>query len=83
MIKGFQLNLVPDTKILVWEATKATEISLRTPCSDTLIGDTNITMTNGFLLISQDNITVKLANKDKLYALCCGGGSILDVFVME
>ncbi len=69
MIKGFSLNLAPNIKTLIWHAVKPTTVTIRSCSSGARVGDTNITIDNGFKLISQEIATFSLATNDDLYLI--------------
>lgn len=69
MIKGFSLNLTLNTKTLIWHAVKPTTVTVRSCSSGARVGDTNVTVNNGFKLLSQEVSSFSLATNDDLYII--------------
>lgn len=76
MIKGKVVILHPNVKTLLWHATKPTTVTLRSCQAGVKVGDTSVTVNDGFRLSSQEHVAISLATNDDLYAISENGCGI-------
>lgn len=82
MIKGQVVILHPNIKTLLWHANKPTTVVIRSCQAGVRVGDTNVTVDNGFRLSSQEYVTFSLATNDDLYAIS-GNGCAVNVMAQS
>jgi hypothetical protein len=69
MIKGFKFYFVPSVRKLVWTASKANTLVILHSCGTAAVGDKTVLLSNGYVMNSQEAITVRMEKDDELYAI--------------
>jgi hypothetical protein len=69
MIKGIRVLIPKNIKTLVYKATKNCKICCRSCSSGVYIGDTTVSLVNGYRLISQECSDFEMSKDDGLYAI--------------
>jgi len=69
MFKGIQVPVPENIRTLLYKASKDCKVCLRSCQSGVKIGDATVSLTSGYILVSQECADFELKKNDELYAI--------------